>query len=123
MINGYVRIIRLNAFCGVAQTRGLRVAVNPLVYVNFPTDSVFLINLSDRGMAVQAMDVLAPGQDYQFSFPLPDSDAEIHGLAKVAWSDQSGRAGLRFVRLSDNYRHRLTQWVIRHQESSTRTKV
>ena len=96
-----------------SQTRGLRVPVDPLVYVNFPDESAFLLDLSENGMAVQCMDVLAPGHPYRFSFPLPDSIAELRGLARIVWSDTSGRAGMQFISLSDFDRLALKMWISR----------
>lgn len=96
-----------------AQARGVRVPVDPLVYVNFPEESAFLLNLSERGMALQCMDVLEPGRPYPFSFPLPETDAELRGEARIVWSDHSGRAGMEFVRLSEYDRLALTMWLSR----------
>lgn len=93
--------------------RGVRVPVDPLVYVNFPDESAFLLNLSERGMALQCMDVLEPGRPYSFSFPLPEIGAELRGLARIVWSDRSGRAGMEFVRLSEFDRLALTTWISR----------
>lgn len=102
------------------ETRGMRVAVDPLVYVNFPKESAFILNLSDRGMAIQAMEVLEPGRSYRFSFPLPETDAEIHGSARISWADQSGRAGMEFVEVSAYDRSTLTQWVMRNRHKASR---
>ena len=105
---------------GVDRTRGLRVEIDPLVYVNFPNESAFVLNLSDRGMAIQTMDVLSPGQLYPFSFPLPETEGPIQGQARISWSDQSGRAGMEFIRLSDFDRQRLTQWVVQNGHRASR---
>ena len=102
------------------RTSGIRVGVAPLVYVNFPKESVFLLNLSSRGLAVQAMDVLEPGGPYNFSFPLPETDAEINGVAKISWSDKSGRAGMEFLQLSAYDRLKLSEWLMRNRHLASR---
>lgn len=105
----------MNIMSGSAGSRGVRVEVTPLVYVNFPADSVFLLNLSERGMAVQAMEVLQPGRTCDFSFPLPEADeCEVAGNAKVVWADRSGRAGLEFTSISAFDRFKLQQWIVRN---------
>jgi hypothetical protein len=107
----------MNIVSSNTQTRGERFAVAPLVYVNFPNESAFILNLSDKGMAIQTMDILEPGRRYQFSFPLPDSDSEVQGDARIAWSDRSGRAGLEFVDLPPVDRLKLSQWTARMRDS------
>jgi hypothetical protein len=89
--------------------------VKPLVYVDWPSEPAFLLNLSERGMAVQVTDVLRPGQSLPFAFPLPDTGAQVTGMARIVWTDRSGRAGLEFVDLPEYDRFRLRQWVGRQQ--------
>lgn len=102
----------MNLIIGRRGTRGLRVDVNPLVFVNFSPESAFILNLSECGMAIQAMEVLEPGRSMDFSFALPETNSEVQGMAKVVWSDRSGRAGLKFEHLSEFDRLNLTRWVL-----------
>jgi hypothetical protein len=95
--------------------RDARLEVDGLVYVKTPHDSTFVLNLSESGMAIQAMEVLEPGCAVPFSLPLPKTDSEVKGMARVAWTDRSGRAGLEFTHLDETYRFRLKQWVIKNQ--------
>jgi len=97
-----------------AVMRRQRVEITPLVYVDFPEESVFLLNLSERGMAIQAMDVLEPGRSCNFSFQLPENEqCEVSGNASIVWSDRSGRAGLEFREMSAAARFTLQRWILR----------
>lgn len=96
---------------GVSKRRTSRLEIKDLLYLRMPGDSVFLLNLSDGGMAVQAMDVLPPGQSIEFVLPLPKTGEEIRGIAKIVWSDSSGRAGLQFAAVPEPDLSRLQQWM------------
>ncbi len=110
----------MNIVLGNSKTRGTRVEVNPLVYVNFPEDNAFLLNLSERGMAIQAMEILSSGRSCQFSFQLPEGEQfEIGGQAKIVWTDRSGRAGLEFTQLSPFDRVKLQQWIMRNMDKGS----
>jgi hypothetical protein len=81
------------------------------VFVDLSSNSSFLLNLSEEGMAVQAMEVLPPGQALRFAFQLPNGKVEIKGIARVVWSDCSGRAGMKIVAISPSEWTQLAEWV------------
>ena len=91
--------------------RSARVEVQEIVYVNWPCEPAFILNLSDLGMGIQAMEVLEPGRSLSLAFPLPNSDGEIQGLARIVWADPSGRAGLEFLSVTEFDRLRLQRWM------------
>jgi hypothetical protein len=93
------------------QRRSSRIDVGELVYVNTVAGSTFLLNLSTVGMAVQTMSVLPPGESVDFAFELPEAKSEVRGVAKVVWSDNSGRAGLAFDLVPHLHRRRLQDWL------------
>ena len=92
-----------------------RVEVKDVVYVSWRAESAFILNLSEGGLAVQAMDVLRPGESLAFAFALPADGAELAGVVRVVWSDRSGRAGLQFVDLPEFDRFQLRKWLSRYQ--------
>jgi hypothetical protein len=94
--------------------RGARIEIDPLVYIDCPEKSAFLLNLGEGGIAIQAMDVLQPGRSLHFSFPLPESESAIGGQARIVWSDQSGRAGLQFVNMTPLDELKLASWIAIH---------
>lgn len=93
-----------------------RLEVDGLVYVDLPYESTFILNLSAMGMGIQAMEVLQPGSSLPFAFPLPETDSELKGMARVVWTDPSGRAGLEFVDLPEAERFRLKQWIVKNAD-------
>jgi hypothetical protein len=88
--------------------------VNGLVYVDLPYQSTFILNLSAMGMGIQAMEILQTGSSLPFAFPLPETDTELKGMARVVWTDPSGRAGLEFTDLPEAERFRLKQWLVKN---------
>lgn len=104
-----------------AATRtGFRVKVRPSVYLNFPGPPAFMLNLSEQGMAIQSSEPLREGDLLPFACPLPDGDAEVKGVARIVWTDNKGRAGLRFTQLSEFDRYRLKEWLEKTQHAELR---
>ena len=55
----------------------MRIEVKPLVYLTKTMDAPgFILNLSEDGMAIQAMEVLQQGWRIEFQFPLPKAKFE-----------------------------------------------
>jgi len=105
---------------GICQTtnrrHSLRIPVKPLVYLTKETDTLgFILNLSEDGMAIQALEVLRQGRRMGFRFPLPKTKIEISGTADVIWGDSTGRAGLKFASLGEFDRFRLHRWIAETQ--------
>jgi hypothetical protein len=94
----------------------MRIEVKPLVYLTKTMDAPgFILNLSEDGMAIQAMEVLQQGWRIEFQFPLPKAKFEISGSADVIWCDSTGRAGLKFAGLCEFDRFHLHRWVTETQ--------
>jgi c-di-GMP-binding flagellar brake protein YcgR len=72
-------------------------------------------NLSEGGMAIRLLGKLSRDTQAQLRFTLPSSDPssdislELKG--QVAWADGTGRAGIRFVDVSQNAQHQLEKWL------------
>jgi hypothetical protein len=47
----------------------------------------------------------------QISFALPSSKVQLNTQAEVAWKDQRGNVGLRFVKLSATEKRNLQLWL------------
>jgi PilZ domain len=104
--------------CAGSGTRGLRIEPPQLVHVSVPGEPAFILNLSERGMAIQAMEILEPGRTLHFAFPLPESGSRVEGVAKIVWADRSGRAGLEFTEIPEFDRFLLRQWVVRNRDAN-----
>jgi hypothetical protein len=96
---------------GALSPRGPRVEVRQVVYVTWPGEPAFILNLSEGGLEIQAMEVLQLGRSFSIAFPLPDGNAEVQSRVRIVWADCSGRAGLEFVDVSEYDRQRLKQWM------------
>jgi CheY-like chemotaxis protein len=70
-----------------------------------------LINLSQGGVQVRIEDACDVTDLSRASFALPGTDCEVKADVEVAWSDQRGNVGIRFVKISDPMRHTLRVWL------------
>jgi len=93
--------------------RFLRVAVQHLSHVEIGgmKDPAFILDLSEGGMAVQSLAPMQHGQTVGLSFQLPSTTHTIKATAKVVWHDTTGRIGMEFQEISDQYRGWLKRWV------------
>lgn len=84
-----------------------------LVTVNLDNkDAGLMVDLSEEGMAVQALARIKQGAATSLQFELPDTAARIEASGTVAWVDEiSGRAGIRFHTLPEAATARLKEWL------------
>jgi len=84
-----------------------------LVTVNLDNkDAGLMVDLSEAGMAVQALARIKPGATTSLQFELPDTAARIETSGTVAWVDPaSGRAGIRFQNLPEASAASLKEWL------------
>jgi DNA-binding response OmpR family regulator len=73
---------------------------------------VTMSNLSEGGMAVWSVREHPLGAPVEFSFTLPFGGL-IRGQGEIAWSDNSGTAGIRFHILPDSAYTHLSGWLSR----------
>lgn len=101
--------------------RFLRIAVNHLAHVDIVgmIDASFMLDLSEGGMAIQALCPMERGSELDITFHLPGTTRRIEALAKVVWMDPTGRAGLEFTELAEVDRAELRKWVEQRANSST----
>lgn len=120
------RILRMaRGFVSRMVRRFLRIAVHRLAHVTLAglDEPAFLLDLSEGGMAVQALEPLAMGQSFAMSFLLPGTTTQISGTGQVIWADASGRAGLEFVELPEQHRVTVKDWIRAHSAPAEPTAV
>ena len=77
-------------------------------------DAGLMVDISEAGMAVQALARIKPGAATLLQFELPDTPGRIQASGTVAWVDEtSGRAGIRFHSLPEASSACLKQWMDR----------
>jgi hypothetical protein len=89
-----------------------RQRVSTLAYVNLDhTNGGIVRDLSEAGMAIQAVSPLRLNQQVQLRFLLLRPRLQVETLARVAWADSRGQAGVQFVNPTERSRHSLKQWI------------
>jgi CheY-like chemotaxis protein len=72
---------------------------------------VTLTNLSEGGMAVFFRGPVPKGGVSTVAFKLPGAATPLEPKVQVAWMDEAGRAGLRFIDVSTDARAQLDGWL------------
>jgi len=68
-------------------------------------------DLSEGGIAIRWTQPLPVGSGCIARFVLPEGEDEITARGEVAWSDNAGRAGIRFLDLPQKSRAELDKWL------------
>jgi ActR/RegA family two-component response regulator len=74
-------------------------------------------NLSEGGMALLSRGKLPKGGLSTVTFCLPGTQTSLQPKAQIAWSDGSGRAGLRFIDVPKNSREDLDRWLTQQMQA------
>ena len=70
-----------------------------------------LLNLSQGGIGVHVDRDLDVRQPLQVSFRLPGTRYTVKARGEIAWTDQQGNAGIRFLDLPDRLQRSLQLWL------------
>ncbi|MGE5204686.1 MAG: PilZ domain-containing protein [Chlamydiota bacterium] len=70
-----------------------------------------ITNLSQGGIAIATSDVLDPAEPLRLRFDLPETDSFVEARGEVAWTDEHGHAGVRFIEISERLQNNLEQWL------------
>jgi hypothetical protein len=92
--------------------RHFRHPVTSLAYVRLDHANGGIIrNLSESGIAIQAVGRLHAAQVVHLRFELLKPKVRIDVSGEVMWADSSGQAGLRFVDLPERPQRQLRDWI------------
>ena len=69
-----------------------------------------ILDVSEDGLGLQAVSILTVGASTPFRFSLPHGGT-VEGTGRVAWTDATGRAGLRLVSFAGGAKAALTRWI------------
>lgn len=75
-------------------------------------------NISEGGMAIFFRGKLPPSNLSSVSFRLPGAATPLEPKVQVAWMDESGRAGLRFVEMAKDSKELLNRWLAEQVEKA-----
>ncbi|MGA8490009.1 MAG: PilZ domain-containing protein [Terriglobales bacterium] len=91
-----------------------------LVYLRFGAKALpaIVLDLSEQGLALQALEPLPPVEHVPLRFVLPGTSHVIEAMGKVIWTDDDGRAGMFFLRLTSASRAHLKNWLAKRGANS-----
>jgi hypothetical protein len=70
-----------------------------------------LINLSQGGLQVRVGDGFDASEAFWVSFALPGTKCGLKAQVEIAWSDNRGNVGIRFVNMASQAQHTLRLWL------------
>jgi hypothetical protein len=83
------------------------------VHVTLDQDRDGLLrDLSDYGLALQAVAVLRIHQHVHLRFELINPRTRVEAVGQVVWTNRSGEAGIEFTQISKRTQRRLKDWLL-----------
>ena len=70
-----------------------------------------LINISQGGLQIHVDERFDTAKPLRISFALPHTKHILKAAAQVAWSDERGNVGIRFVKIAPQTHHTLRLWL------------
>lgn len=78
-------------------------------------------NLSEGGMSIHFDGKLAKNTISKVQFTLPGTKTTMEPKGDIAWTDNMGRAGIKFLEIPESSREHLEGWIMRRLESQARS--
>ena len=103
------------AFMRADRRRSPRQKLETLVYLQFGIAAMpaMVLDLNEQGISLQSPEPLPPVQEVPLRFVLPGTSNMVEGTGEVIWTDDRGRAGVLFSRLTAASRKHLKQWLVK----------
>jgi hypothetical protein len=96
-----------------------RQTLRSLAYVNLDQGNGGIIrDLTESGIAVQAVAALRPEQEVSLRFDLLLPRVRVETRGRVAWADPNGQAGIEFLAVPARVRRALRDWLLVQMFSS-----
>jgi hypothetical protein len=90
-----------------------RQTLRSLAYVTLDEGNGGIIrDLTESGMAVQAVGRLHPGQEVSIRFEVLSPRVRVDARGRVAWADSSGQAGIQFFGVTARAQRSLKDWLL-----------
>jgi hypothetical protein len=92
--------------------RHYRQRVQNLAYVRLDqANGGILRDLSESGIAIQAVASLRVDQEVHVRFELLNPRTRIEARGRVTWADSMGQAGMEFLAIPERSKHSLKEWI------------
>jgi CheY-like chemotaxis protein len=103
-------------FMNPDRRRSPRHAVQALVYLHFNVGELpaLMLDVSEQGLALQAAEPFPKVEEVPLRFVLPGTAHSVEATGQVIWSNEDGRAGMFFSRLTPASRKHLKDWLHKH---------
>lgn len=93
--------------------RRVRHKMNIVLYVKLDQGNGGIIcDLSEYGLAVQAVAALRIHQHVLLRFDLPRARSRVEVVGQVVWATATGKAGIQFTQISPRTRQTLKDWLL-----------
>jgi len=90
-----------------------RQTLRSLAYVKLDQANGGIIrDLTESGMAIQAVGRLQPGQELDLRFDLISPRVRVDARGRVAWADAGGQAGIQFMGVTPRVQRSLRDWLL-----------
>jgi PilZ domain len=70
-----------------------------------------LINISQGGLQIRTVDAVETTRPLRVTFELPGTNSALKAQAEIAWQDQRGNVGIRFVKVAPSVQRSLRLWL------------
>ncbi len=84
---------------------------------NLPEFTATSTNLSEGGMALRIPGTLVKDTVAAIRFTLPASNTALELKGQIAWTDEAGRSGIRFVEVPQSSQYQLDKWLTERLQS------
>jgi CheY-like chemotaxis protein len=93
-----------------------RQKIESLVYLQFGIAALpaIVLNVTEKGLALQAAEPLPAAQSIPFRFVLPGTPHMIDGSGEMIWADDNGRVGMLFTEITAASKKHLKEWLSKH---------
>jgi len=80
-------------------------------------------NLSEGGMSIRTLGKLPKEAEARFRFTLPNTNTSLELKGQVAWADDAGHVGIRFVEVPQSSQYQLDKYLTDRLQSEMPSKL
>src|SRR5580704_9258538 len=100
----------MQGMTNLERRRTPRTAITGHAYINIePNNGGIILNVSDGGLCFHSFDPVQRNGAFRFSFA--GDKRRIEATGKLAWTDETHKAGLQFATLPAEAREKIRGWI------------